>query len=352
MLDFSDIQIEDVVIHWVGNKGRDEGIYTSRSVTSVQAEEVKALLATYLLEPFAKTRVMSRFVHTSDLRFNEVYNYVSQIFARPDSLLEQSINLVRHLYECSTHPRIKGGEFYMVYLKGVKLDGEIGNAVGIYRTENKETYLKVVEREEGYGVEADRGINIHALDKGCLVLDTEREDGYRLFTVDAHGRSANEARYWREDFLSVDFVPDEGTMTGQVLDMLTGFLKEGVPTQDAIKPAELRANTVQFFEQNDQFETARFESEVLKEPDTIESFRAYRGEYEAASQMEAPPSAFPISKESVKAAKRRMRSVIKLDSSFTIYLRNVQSEVLEKIERGEDAGKGLNYYKFYFKDES
>ena len=46
---------------------------------------------------------------------NEIFVWVREIFEGKERLYEQSINLAKHLYEKSTHPKIKGGELYVVY---------------------------------------------------------------------------------------------------------------------------------------------------------------------------------------------------------------------------------------------
>lgn len=351
MLSLPDIQMENVVIHKVGNKLRQEGLVFSKSCIQVLDEEIQQLLFQYLLSPFQKIKTINRFSHTTDIRFNEVYMYVSQVFDSRDSFLEQSENIARHLYEKSLHPRIKGGEFYMVYFRNFQFNDVVTDAVGMFRTENKETYLKVVDREDSFGVEYDNGININALDKGCLVLNIDGEIGYKVLIVDAHGKGANEARYWREDFLRVETIQTEDAITQSCMEMVGRFVNEKIVEEEKIKPVELKSKAVQFFEENDTFEMSRFEEEVLQEPTYIEAFREYRDQYQETSGTE-PPDQFHISHASVQATKKKIRSVIKLDTFFDIYLRTHNPRNLQYIERGHDDAKGMNYYKIYFNREN
>jgi len=76
------------------------------------------------------------------------------------------------------------------------------DAVGLFKSENKDTYLKVEPVMEGYEIESRQGININKLDKGCLVFNTDKENGYVLSIVD-NTNKGNEAQYWKDDFLSV-----------------------------------------------------------------------------------------------------------------------------------------------------
>ncbi|WP_317169152.1 hypothetical protein [Mucilaginibacter humi] len=43
----------------------------------------------------------------------------------------------------ANHPNIKSGELYVAYFKDVQIEGNLLEAVGIFKSENKETYLKV-----------------------------------------------------------------------------------------------------------------------------------------------------------------------------------------------------------------
>ena len=109
------ISIKNIVIHKVNNKSQDEGISFSKRELSLN-DEVKSLLTSYFVNPF-KSNEYYTFYHESDLKYNEVFCFVSDIFTYPESIHEQSIKLAKHLYEKSNHPQIKGGEFYTVYFK-------------------------------------------------------------------------------------------------------------------------------------------------------------------------------------------------------------------------------------------
>ncbi|WAH36254.1 nucleoid-associated protein [Alicyclobacillus dauci] len=351
MLNFAAVNMERLVIHRVGNKANEEELLCSNAIVKIDDEQVQQLLFKYLLQPFRKNENINRFSHSTDIRFNEIYMYITQVFQDPNTFLEQSKNIARHLYENSTHPRIKGGEFYMAYLHNVEDGDIITDAIGLFRTENKETYLKVVERSDAFNVVSDSGINIKALDKGCLVLNTNAEQGYKVYVVDSHSKAANEARYWKDDFLRIEPARPEDAITRDYIEMVGQFVTDEIVDENKIKPVELRSRTLQFFEDNPKFEMSRFEEEVLQEPTYIESFRAYSGQYQEEHAME-PPTEFQISPSSVKSAKRRMKSVIKLDKLVDIYVRSHDPQDLKHIERGHDSAKNMNYYKIYFTDEN
>ncbi|MDR0506725.1 MAG: nucleoid-associated protein, partial [Dysgonamonadaceae bacterium] len=190
---FLEAKIYNFCVHKVGNKVADEGCVLSKN-TVVVNQELKKLLTHYFVSPFKSSEYFN-FYHDIDINMNEVFVCASKIFANPETLLEQSVNLAKHLYEQSTHPKIKGGEFYTVYFKDCIIDGETVDAIGLFKSENKDTFLKVFPKGEGFEIESEKGININKLDKGCLIFNTERENGYIVAVVDNTNKGV-EAQYW------------------------------------------------------------------------------------------------------------------------------------------------------------
>ena len=113
MVDIVNCDIKHVSIHTVGNLV-DDSLYLSKQELDVSDNLIRELLVRYFIYPF-KSNEYYNLVHETDLNLNEVFVYVSKIFDNPEELHEQSVNLAKHLYEQSTHPKIKSGEFYTVY---------------------------------------------------------------------------------------------------------------------------------------------------------------------------------------------------------------------------------------------
>ena len=53
MIDFSTVSIKKMAIHFVGNKGQDEGVYISKEVFSNFNEEEEESFLQYCIAPFA-----------------------------------------------------------------------------------------------------------------------------------------------------------------------------------------------------------------------------------------------------------------------------------------------------------
>jgi len=347
MLVTSEVKLENIVLHKVGNKSRDEAIRFSKQPLQLDPP-VKELLLKYFLSPF-KSEEYFNLHHESDINLNEVYSFVSKIFADPDSLWEQSENLARHLYEQSEHPKIKEGEFYVTYLADCVLDGEAVDAVGLFKSESRETYLKVFPNGDTFDIDSEDGVNINKLDKGCLIFNTDQEQGYLVATVDNLSKS-NEAQYWKDDFLKIKFRQDNYFQTQKLMNLCKTFVEERLPEEFEVSRAEqanLLHKSLGYLQEKEVFDLHAFQEEVIGQPDLIESFQNYKSQYETEQNFEIKPE-FDIHESAVKKQTRFMKSIIKLDKNFHIYVHGNS----QNIEKGYDEERGMHFYQLFFKEEA
>ena len=102
MLNYSNLVLENLAVHRVANKHRAERNFISDNLLQID-EALREALNHYFIKPLKRTSDLYRFVHTSDVALNEVYSYAKSIFENPDSLLEESVNILHHLYAQSNH---------------------------------------------------------------------------------------------------------------------------------------------------------------------------------------------------------------------------------------------------------
>lgn len=347
MMITDDAVLSRLVIHKTGNKSREEGIKFSKSPVQL-SEAIRDLLIRYFLSPFKSPGYFNLF-HETDLSMNEVYHYASAIFDDPGSIYLNSVNLANHLYKCSVHPKVQAGEFFTVYFRQLMLDGEELDAIGLFKSESKETFLKVFPEDDGFTVDHEEGININRLDKGCLIFNTERENGFVVMSVDNLSKG-NDAVYWMDNFLQLRQRNDEFFQTSQALDLCHKFVTEKLPESfeiDRAEQAELLNRSMKFFKENDSFQMQEFVGEVFEQPEVIETFNDYRRDYEVERQMSFSDD-FDISGQAVRKQAKFYRSVIKLDKNFHVYVHGNR----DHIEKGFDEERGMQYYKLFFKEES
>lgn len=337
--------INHISVHRVGNKNNNEGLLLSEQPLRLEVKLTDALME-YFQAPL-KVEEYYHLHHESSLELNEVYTYAAAIFNNPEALHEQSIHLAKHLFACSEHPNIKEGEFYTVYFQDCVLEGELLHAVGLFKSENKDTFLKVNPKEDGFDLLTDQGINIHKLDKGCLIFNTEKEDGYMVAVVD-NTNKATEAQYWIDDFLHLKQREDSYYQTANVLKMAKGFITKELPEQFNVTKADqadLLNKSISFFKEQESFNMDDFEAEVIVQPEVINQFKQYKNEYQQEREMYIA-DAFDISTPAVKKQQRVFKSILKLDKNFSVYIHGDKS----LIERGQEPD-GRKYYKLYYTEE-
>ncbi|MCQ2305391.1 MAG: nucleoid-associated protein [Bacteroidales bacterium] len=335
--------IKNMALHFVGNKQAEEGVICSKSLLSTN-DEMRNILHEYFLQVFLAEEQF-HFIHESDLKYNEVYGMVSEIFDDPESLYINSVKLAKHLYEKSDHPKIKAGEFYVVHFTDCSIGGNHCDAIGLFKSENKDTFLRVWTSEEGLDLTPEQGINTKKLDKGCLIYNLEREDGFLVTIVDNTNRS--DAHFWTDEFLHVFQKANEYFHTNTVLSLTKKFVTKELPQQFEVSKADqadLLNRSVAFFKEKETFDMDEFVNEVIEQPAVIESFHKFKDNYTQREDIEIADN-FEINVAAVKKQARAFKSVIKLDKNFHIYIHGNR----DLIEQGEDE-KG-KFYKVYYNKE-
>src|SRR5947209_19386997 len=101
--------LRKLIIHYVGSKNNLDPLFVSHQPVELN-EELKEALQESFLSRFRNESEYFSFHHPSSLKFNEVFNFCRQLFLQPEHFEEHSISIAKHLYESSTHPKVKGGE--------------------------------------------------------------------------------------------------------------------------------------------------------------------------------------------------------------------------------------------------
>ena len=337
-----------LAVHFVGNKLNEEGINLSKKGMVIQDEAVEGLLMKYFLSPFKNNEYFHLF-DASDLNNNEVYAIASKIFADSDSFFLNTISLANHLYEQSSQPKVKGGEFYLIYLQDCMVDGEPVDAIGMFKSETKETYLKVAPIGNNFEISSDAGININKLDKGCLIFNMDKDKGYRACIVDSSSNKSEEARYWKNDFLNVKSREDSFYHTQNYLQMCKGFIDEKLKEDYEISKTDeidLLNKSVKFFKEREVFDLNEFTKEIIQQPEVIEAFKDYKETFEQNRDVKIVDE-FNISQNAVKNSSKIFKSILKLDKNFSVYIHGNKNH----INKGFDEEKGMNFYQLYYKEE-
>jgi len=349
MINLYNTQIETLSLHKVGNKSRNEPIFISEAPYRLN-DEITPLLKEFFLKPFReKEEMYYQFSHEVDLEYNDMFNLCRQIFEQPSALHRISKLITQHLFDQSNHPHIKNGEVYVAYLTNVSIDNQIVDAIGVFKSELQSDFLEFNEKESRLEMNLKHGTSLDKLDKGVIIFNYKKDEGYKVLTVDSN---RYDARYWLEHFLQVDAFEDENFITRKYLKFCQGFAKDVVlPAEDKKEEIMFLNRSVNYFAKNDQFEETNFLNEVLDNPDLIPEFKNYKVDKGEKYSIE-DVSNFQISNTAVTDARKQIKNVINLDTNIQIKLDFINPESAERfLEKGWDEEKQMYYYLAYFNRE-
>jgi len=345
-LDFTGVELQQLITHHVGNKLRDEKISLSSEATSIE-DETKNFLLKYFLLP-VKTEEFYSFTHSVKLELNDIYSVAEYIFSNPKKFIPSSQSIAKLLYEQSMHPKIKEGELNIAYFSNVVLDDEVVDAIGIFKSETNVPFLKMNNQKTKFTINHDYGFEIKGIDKGCIIFNTDQQNGYKILIIDNANKSA-EAQYWKDDFLKVKEVANEFHQTSQFLGIAKNFVTKQLSEEFEVSKADkidLLNRSVEYFKTHESFDKKEFEKDVFQDSGIIKSFRNFDSNYRAENNIELTNN-FDISSQAVKKQARVFKSVLKLDKNFDIYIHGNR----ELIEQGVEKD-GRKFYKIYFQQES
>ncbi|HSI70812.1 MAG TPA: nucleoid-associated protein, partial [Gillisia sp.] len=194
-----------------------------------------------------------------------------------------------------------------------------------------------------------QGINLNKLDKGALIFNKNRAEGYKILSVDSN---KYDTKYWLENFLGVDVLADDNFYTKKYLKFCQNFAKDVVfPAEDKKEEVMFMNRSVDYFAKNDAFEESAFMNSVIDNPALIPEFNNYKAEKAPKYKIE-DLTEFPIANNAVTAARRSIKNVINLDTNIQIKMDFVNPESAEKfVEKGWDEEKQMYYYLVYFNKE-
>lgn len=333
--------IEAAVVQRVGNKSLGDGISFASELSPMD-----------LVEPHLKTLIASsfkfedlrQFYAIDSLEFNRVYRFVTNIFKNDENIIEQSNNLARHLYEQSEHPKIKVGEFYVVYFRNCEFDGKNVDAVGLFKSENYETVLKILMKDNSLSFAPEKGIGLHKLDKGCIVFNIEKESGYRVFVVD-NVKSGSDAHYWVDKFLQVCPCHENYNQTQNMIKICKSFIEKIPNDSGKIDKVNYMNRSLEALKE-ESVNVSDLVDKVFDNKKLASDFKQYKETYQKENGIEIDDTFVT----DIKAVKRKYTgslTTIKLDKNFDISVRSGE----ELITRGYDKERGMHYYQLFFKEE-
>lgn len=331
-------KITSAVVQRVGNRSLGDGIAFSNELCPMDAIEshlVKLINASFNFDD------LKRFAAIDSEDYNMVYRFVSKMFNDTNTVIEQSNNLARHLYEQSIHPNIKVGEFYVVYFKDCSFGDEIVDAIGLFKSENRETILKVLYENNSLRFQPEDGISLKKLDKGCLIFNICKDDGYRLAVVD-NAKIGSDVHYWADNFLHVEDMGDDYHNTIQIEGFCSGYIKQLQCEGETLYSAAKAKSVAHILSSTNIVTQDQIERVFCDTEEHTRKFNEYKTKYVESHGM--IPKEFTPNKDAVKRKAVNKLNSVKLGTDYELRILNPNAE----IENGYDSIRERRYVKLFF----
>lgn len=351
---FTSATATGLVLAKVGHPQREEPLQTSKEVFKVEDKDQETLAAIFL-KPF-KNLTAHRFSHHSSLDQHEMNTCSAAIFAADDGLLEKGCDIAQRLYAKSNHPNIKSGDLCISLVKDIDVNGELTQGICILKSESVVPFLSISTRDGDLELHTEQGINPEKIDKGCLIVNHLANKGYYVLTFD---RSGTDSRFWVRDFLGVVPITDSPFLTNKYANMAVAFMEKEkkekpVPADDETPPWDNNSaalDAITYFEEKENFSLHEFEDEVLKTPEAKAKFAEHRKTVEEEQGQKFDDS-FEISKKDVSKAKKKIKSVMKLDTGVELRLKPALAAKPDSVlEHGFDEERKMKFIKVFFNED-
>lgn len=338
-----------LIIHKIGNKFNDtRNVFSEESV--VFDEDSYNLMLPYLLKPFGNLTESFRFHHHADTSLNEINSYSMRLFKEEGFFKEASKNILLHLYEQSNSAQIKTGDVIVVLFEDIEYNDVFTNALGIFKIESKTNFFQTFMEGDSLDVMVQRGISTKKIDKGCLVVNYQDDEGLVVLSVDNNNY---DAQYWVKQFLNVKFADDKNNHTQSYIELCKDFSNEVLKTDYSTQEhSHFLAKTIDYLKENDTVNIHDFKEEVFEDEDQKGLFDDYKKLYEGEKEV-LIRNQFHVSDSVLKKQKKKLKTEISLDTNIQIKLDvEAPDASSEYLELGYDEEKKMKYYKVYFNEET
>lgn len=347
-IDFSRALMTNAIIHYVGNKGLGESIILNEEQLLFSDDFEKETLLRFLLAGFGKDQIFYQFRGAAEKQYEKVVVQAGAMFEDRGNFADYSRDLAKHLYNQSMHPKIFGGQFYVLYFKDVIVAGECVDCVGLFKNEKRITFLEV---ENDVEIHVRNGIDLKKLDKGCLIFNLDKANGYTVALFDNNAKGET-AIYWSGDFLDTEIKKDDYYYTSQFLEALVCFDEEHLASGTNLSKEERRAilsKGINFVMNQEKVTPIQFAAEVFageKQHELVRDFRDFKKKFAEVRAVDLRDE-FTVSDIAAKAFEKYAKGHVRLDHNFEIIIKGRH----DYLEKGFDEAKGLKYYKLYYVNE-
>lgn len=348
MINRASAKLHDLVIHSIGNQSVGTDIEYSARPFVFEDQILRDTFVDSCLDVFKEPLFYKFNVQAFSELGNTVHDECQKVFTGQVALYESSINIARHLFNKSTNSNIKQSFFITAFISDMLIDDELLNGILLCKLEIQDAFLHIDNIDEVWSMSQQYGYLPGKIDKVCLVMNSNEEDGYKILNIDKTNPKGD-ARYWKEDFLNISLSGNDYTYTSDYIKLTSNFLKNRKPLDEVLEKGEevkVLSRSQDYFKNNDKFEEDEYKKEVFQDNRLINAFDNYKEAWQEKTNRPLA-QAFDLDDLAVNKQSKVFRSVIKLDRNFHIYVHGDSDKIMKGVDEN-----GKKYYILYYNEES
>ncbi|MFZ2783479.1 MAG: nucleoid-associated protein [Sediminibacterium sp.] len=344
MNDLSTILIKSLIVHQAGDAAQGGRLFLSEKALETNQEELNQVLTHFMLKSLNEAEQ-----YRLDKESNIIYSAIRSLFEDDSRFLPVSQQVAEHFHLKSSSAFAKSGELCVVHFQQVPFADQFRDAIGIFHSGTRETFLKPSIKTAGIELLLEDGIDLKKPERAVLILKQDAEEGFLAYSYESTASKQADATFWKQVFLKLNPVVNSYHNTNAALGMCKLFISNELNEQFETTKADqidMLQRSMEYFKTHDNFQLEEFGKEVLHHPEVIGCFNDYKQQYEVARQVNIEDQ-FDINLAAVQKQQRFFKSILKLDKNFHVYIHGRK----DLIEKGFDERAGKHYYKLYFDEE-
>jgi len=342
MMDFSRACISQISIHKIEPNLKD--IWFSKQPVGLLKDEHNKKITAVLLKGFN----MEAPYEFSKIKINSTHHtqhLIGQFFNDSYDFHEITKDLTEKFASIVPEEKKQEGEFIVSVFHDIIINGQSNIGLGIFKTSTKEKFIQLKRSGLTYSITIAEGINPRGLEESVLILQAPSDHGLNVyFKKNNYDFSSH---YFIDHFLNAQPVQNNFFNTANHLNILKSYFEDELENEDPLEKIDKMNRSVEYFKNHDNFNSQEYESAIFENPEHIAAFEKFRNNYAQDKNIEIVDE-FEISSNAIKKNNRYIRSVIKLDKNFHIYVHGNRQNIV----RGYDSEKGMFYYQLFFEEET
>ncbi len=337
MIDLNPSLMNKIAIHKIGQA--PDQVWLSHKPVNVDTADTSQNLLALLIKGFNKE------IEYHIPQESVVKNEIDRMFNQPGLFQEISGELAVKYAQTHDPDTIREGEFIVMAVNHILYEGERRNGMIIMKTDTREDFLILKKQNDTYDLALSKGIPLKRIDKCVMIINVHGSDGYRcLFKKINFNAGEN---HFVDEFIKARPLPSSYYNTSSYFNMVRTFVNDEMEAENKLDKVEKLNRSMDYLKNHESLNASEFENEVFDELEKREAFQNFRKNYSNDNELEITDE-FEISPKAVRHNNRYIRSVIKLDRNFHIYVHGNRQHIV----RGFDHEKNMHYYQLFFDKES